>query len=195
KTGSLVGRADVQPLTLLSDVHEVYAYFAMGETDFIHFKTAYKGTGLKEKISQLPPVALVLADNSLYTETGKVDMIDGQFDKNTGAITLRATFPNPEGLLRSGNTGKIRLGRLYHGALTVPQEATMEIQDKVFVYALGDSNKVFKQPLTIIGKSGTNYIVSEGVKHGDRIVFSNLDHLQEGAKIMPKAVTADNQTH
>jgi len=193
KTGSLVGRADVQPLTLLSDVHEVYAYFAMGETDFIRFKAAYPGLSLQEKISQLPPVSLVLADNGLYGQQGKIDMIDGQFDKNTGAITLRASFVNPQGLLRSGNTGKVRLGQVHHRALVVPQEATLEIQDKVFVYAVRDSNKVYKQPVTILGKSGTNYLVGEGLNAGERIVFSNLDHLQEGVKINPKVVTADNR--
>lgn len=193
KTGSLVGRNDPQPLTLLSDVHEVYAYFAMGESDFIRFKAAYPGLSLQDKISQLPPVSLVLADNGLYSQQGKIDMIDGQFDKHTGAITLRASFANPQGLLRSGNTGKVRLGQVHRSALVVPQEATLEIQDKVFVYAVRDSNKVYKQPLTIIGKSGTNYLVGEGLKAGDRIVFSNLDHLQEGGKIIPKTVTADNR--
>lgn len=193
KTGSLVGRNDPQPLTLLSDVHEVYAYFAMGESDFIRFKAAYPGLSLQDKISQLPPVLLVLADNGLYSQQGKIDMIDGQFDKHTGAITLRASFANPQGLLRSGNTGKVRLGQVHRSALVVPQEATLEIQDKVFVYAVRDSNKVYKQPLTIIGKSGTNFLVGEGLKAGDRIVFSNLDHLQEGGKIIPKTVTADNR--
>lgn len=193
KTGSLVGRADAQPLTLLSDVQEVYAYFAMGETDFIRFKAAYPGENLKDKLSRLPAVSLVLADNSLYSLQGRIDMIDGQFDKRTGAITLRASFPNPQGLLRSGNSGKVRLAQAHRGALVVPQEATLEVQDKVFVYAVNDSNTISKQALSIIGKSGTNYLVGQGLKAGDRIVFSNLDHLQEGGKIIPKLVTADNQ--
>jgi membrane fusion protein (multidrug efflux system) len=112
-------------------------------------------------------------------------MIDGQFDKNTGAITLRASFPNPQGLLRSGNTGRVRLSMPHDGAIMVPASATVEMQDKVFVYALGDSNKVAKKPITIIGKNGTNYLVQDGVKPGDRIVFTGLDHLQDGAVIQP----------
>src|SRR5690606_40577378 len=75
-------------------------------------------------------------------------MVDGQFDKNTGAITLRATFPNPEGVLRNGNTGKIRLEKHYLEALLIPQLATIEIQDKIFVYKLNDDNKVSQQPIT-----------------------------------------------
>jgi len=113
-------------------------------------------------------------------------MIDGQFDKTTGAITIRASFDNPLGLLRSGNTGKIRLGLQHKDALIVPQSATIEMQDKVFVFAVADSNKVKKQPITIIGKSGTNYLVKEGIKAGDEVVLSGIDHLQEGTVIHPE---------
>jgi membrane fusion protein (multidrug efflux system) len=190
KQGSLVTRTDTQPLTELSDVHEVYAYFALGETDFINFKAQYPGNTVEDKIKNLPPVSLVLADNTLYPIQGKIDMIDGQFDKNTGAITVRATFANTLGLLRSGNTGKVQLSMQHVHAILVPQSATIEIQDKIFVYAVSDSNKVSKQPITITGKSGTDYLVQEGVKAGDRIVFSGLDHLQEGQVIKPSRVTS-----
>jgi membrane fusion protein (multidrug efflux system) len=113
-------------------------------------------------------------------------MIDGQFDKTTGAITVRASFPNAQGLLRSGNTGKIRLSLLHNNALIVPESATVEMQDKVFVFALTDSNKVKKVPITIDGKNGGNYLVKDGLKPGDEIVLSGMDHLQEGAKIVPQ---------
>ncbi len=113
-------------------------------------------------------------------------MIDGQFDKNTGAITLRASFANPQGLLRSGNTGKIRLSLQHKDALIVPESATIEMQDKVFVFAVADSNKVKNKPITIVGKSGTNYLVKDGVKAGDQIVLSGIDQLQEGMVIQPQ---------
>ncbi len=113
-------------------------------------------------------------------------MVDGQFDKQTGSISLRATFPNAQGLLRSGNTGKIRIGVAHTDALTVPQSATIEMQDKIFVYTMADSNKVKKMPITIIGKSGTNYLVKDGVKSGDRIVLSGLDRLAGGSGIKPE---------
>jgi len=141
---------------------------------------------LKDKLKQLPAVELLLADNSEYTKQGKIDMIDGQFDKNTGAITIRASFPNAQGLLRSGNTGKIRLSLQHKDALIVPQSATIEMQDKVFVFTVADSNKVKKQALTIEGKSGTNYLVKDGVKAGDQVVLSGFDHLQEGTVIHPE---------
>lgn len=186
KQGSLVGRTDPAPLTTLSDVHEVHVYFALGETDFISFKDLYKGNTIEDKIRSLPPVSLVLADNSTHPQPGKIDLVDGQFDRSTGAITVRATFANPQGLLRSGNTGKIRLGLQHPNALLVPQAATMEMQDKVFVYLVSDSNKVTRQAIRIAGKCGADYLVKEGIKPGDRIVFSGLDHLQEGSVIKPE---------
>jgi membrane fusion protein (multidrug efflux system) len=188
KRGSLVSPTDPEPLTQLSDVHEVYAYFSLGESDFINFKSQYAGNTLNDKLKRLPPVSLLLADNTIYPQKGRIDMVDGRFDKNTGAITLRAIFPNAQSLLRSGNTGKIRLQQQHNDALLVPQTATIEVQDKVFVYAVGDSNKVSKQALNIVGKSGTDYIVKDGVKPGDRIVFNGLDHLTEGAVIRPENV-------
>ncbi|OLY90617.1 membrane fusion protein, multidrug efflux system [Cnuella takakiae] len=193
KRGSLVAPTDPEPLTQISDVHQVYAYFSLSETDFIHFKSQYPGSTLNDKLQQLPPVSLVLADNTVYPQTGKIDMVDGQFDKNTGAITLRAIFPNAQGLLRSGNTGKVRLQQQHTDAILVPQTATIDVQDKIFVYTVVDSNKVAKQPVQVIGKSGSNYIVKDGVKPGDRIVFSGLDRLIEGTVIKPEPIKANAQ--
>ena len=189
KQGSLVSPADIEPLTKLSDVHEVYAYFSLGETDFINFKAQYSGNTINDKIKTLPPVSLILADNNAYAQTGKIDMVDGQFDKNTGAITLRATFPNANGTLRSGNTGRVRLGIKHNDAILVPQSATIEMQDKVFVFTVNKENKVTKAPITIIGKSGTNYLIKDGVKSGDQIVLSGIDKLQEGQAIQPEKST------
>jgi len=189
KQGSLVSSADIEPLTKLSDVHEVYAYFSLGETDFINFKAQYSGNTIDDKIKKLPPVTLILADNNAYAETGKIDMVDGQFDKNTGAITLRATFPNSKGLLRSGNTGKVRLEIQHGDALLVPQSATIEMQDKVFVFTVDKENKVTKAPITIVGKSGSDYLIKDGVKSGDQIVLSGIDKLQEGQAIQPTKST------
>jgi membrane fusion protein (multidrug efflux system) len=186
KQGSLVAPADPDALTELSDVHDVHVYFALSEQDFVNFKEQYPGETLKDKLSKLPSVSLLLADNTAYSRPGKVDMIDGQFDKNTGAITLRASFANPQGLLRSGNTGKIRLSLQHKNVLIVPESATIELQDKVFVFALADSNKVKKQAISIIGKNGDNYLVKDGIKAGDQIVLSGFDHLQEGTVIHPE---------
>jgi membrane fusion protein (multidrug efflux system) len=186
KQGSLVGPTDPQALTQLSDVHDVHVYFSLSEKDFVNFKEQYPGQTLKDKLKQLPSVSLLMADNTVYPKQGKVDMIDGQFDKTTGAITLRANFENPQGLLRSGNTGKIRLSLQHKDVLKVPQAATIEVQDKVFVFAVADSNKVKKTAITIVGKSGNDYLIKDGLKVGDKIVLSGFDHLQDGAVIHPE---------
>lgn len=192
KQGSLVSPLDGEPLTQLSDVQTLHIYFSLGENDFIAFKSDTKGETLEQKLQQVPPVTLLLSNGSIYEHTGKIDMVDGQFDKNTGSITLRATFPNPEGVLRNGNTGKIRLEKHYQDALLIPQLATIEIQDKIFVYKVNDDNKVSQQPITIVGKNGENYLVEKGVKLGDRIVYKGIDLLQDGQVITPQNTTKES---
>ncbi|MGJ1408840.1 efflux RND transporter periplasmic adaptor subunit [Sphingobacterium thalpophilum] len=192
KQGSLVGPTDGQPLTTLSNVKDLHVYFSLGENDFIAFKNNTAGDNLQQKLNNLPPISLVLSDQTVYDQKGKIDMVDGQFDKNTGAITLRATFSNPEGVLRNGNTGRVRLQKKYDQALLVPQLATLEMQDKIFVYTVGKENKVVQQPITVIGKSGANYLVSKGISAGDRIVYKGIDLLQDGQKITPQAFSKDS---
>jgi len=186
KQGSLVSPSDPEPLTQLSDVNQIYAYFSLSETDFINFNTKYAGNSVADRISHLPAVDLVLADQSLYPVKGKIDMINGQFDKTTGAITLRAVFANAKGVLRSGNTGKIRLGLSHENTILVPQSATVEMQDKIFVFAVGKDNKVNKVAIAIDGKNGTDYLIKDGLKSGDQIVLSGLDKLQDGQLIQPE---------
>lgn len=187
KGGSLVGPADTEALTQLSDVRNVHVYFSLAENDFVNFKEQYPGGTLEDKIKKLPPVSLVLGNNKEYEEKGKIDIIDGQFDKNTGAITIRANFPNSKGLLRSGNTGRIRLGLQHNDALVIPQSATFEMQDKTFVFVVGKGNAVKREPVVITGKSGEDYIVTGGLQAGDRIVLDGIGSLQEGMVINPIA--------
>jgi membrane fusion protein (multidrug efflux system) len=192
KTGSLVGTSIPEALTVISDIKEVYAYFSMSENDFIQFKNRYEGHSIEEKIKNMPPVELVLPDGSLYAQKGKVQIVAGQFDHTIGAITFRAAFPNTDRLLRSGNTGKVRIAKELKAALVVPQEATFEVQDKVFVYAVGDSNKVFSKPLTISGKTNTYYFVESGVTAGEKIVFAGIGNLKEGMVIVPQPISTDS---
>lgn len=186
KQGSIVSPTDPTPLTLLSDAHEVHVYFALGEDDFVAFNAKYPGNTINERLKKMPGVSLVLADNSVYGKEGKVDMVDGQFDKQTGSISLRATFPNSQGLLRSGNTGKIRLSLKYDNAISIPQSSTVEVQDKMFVFVVDGKNIVTRTPITVSGTSGTNYLVKEGLKSGDRIVFDGIDKLKDGDTIKPE---------
>ena len=192
KMGSLVGTATPEPLTVLSEIRNVFAYFSLSENDFIGFKNRVEGSTIADKIGHLPPVELVLSDGSTYPQKGKVEVVSGQFDNRTGTITFRAVFPNEAGLLRSGNTGKIRIPDVSPSVILIPQEATFELQDKVFVFALADSNRVESRPIPIAGRSGTYYLVENGVKAGDRIVYAGLDRLQDGARIIPEPMAPDS---
>lgn len=186
RQGSLISRTDADPLTRLSNIDEIQVYFSLSENDFVYFKQQYEGNTLNDKIKNLPPVSLLLSDNTLYPEKGQIDMIDGQFDRNTGAITLRAVFTNSKGLLRSGNTGKIQLSRHHDNVILVPQSATVEIQDKIFVYVLDENNKVSVQPISIIARSGKDYLIKEGLKAGDRIIAKGFNSLEDGTIITPE---------
>lgn len=192
KTGSLVSRTTAEPLTLLSETKEMHAYFSLSETAFLQFKEQFKGNTIEEKIKHLPDVELVQADNSLYPQKGKIEIVEGQFNKSIGAINFRATFPNAAGLLRSGNTGKIRIPNPHERALVIPQEATYELQDKVFVFVVDSSGKVVGKPVTIKGRSGNYYLVDQGVSKGDQIVYAGLDKLRDGAKIIPRKLSMDS---
>ncbi|WP_333601435.1 efflux RND transporter periplasmic adaptor subunit [Flavobacterium sp.] len=185
KQGSLISQADPESLTTLSDTKEVYAYFSLSENDFIHFKTLYKGNTISDKLKGLAPVSLVLSDNTIYPQLGKVDMVDGQFDKTTGAITLRAKFANANGLLRSGNTGRVKISIQHPNTIVIPQDATIEIQDKIYVFLLDKKNAVTRQPVVVSGKSGTDYLIKEGITIGDRIVLKGFENLPDGATIVP----------
>ncbi|MFT3824750.1 MAG: efflux RND transporter periplasmic adaptor subunit [Chitinophagaceae bacterium] len=192
KTGSLVGRNEALPLTTISDVSEVYAYFSMSEVDFEQFKQQFPGSTIQEKLRHLPAAELVLANNTVYNAKGRVETVEGQFDKTMGSISFRATFPNTGGMLRSGNTGKVRISQSVQSAIIVPQEATFEIQDKVFVFAVADSNKVISKPIGIAGKTANYYFVSNGVTPGERIVLTGIGNLRNGTVITPQPVSADS---
>ncbi len=185
RLGSLVSKNQSAWLTLLSDVSEIYAYFSMSERDFMRFRNQYEGATLQEKVKQVAPVSLILADGNIFPQKGIIGTISGQFDQSTGSVRIRAVFSNPGGLLRSGNTGKVVIESLYHGVLLVPQAATVELQDKVFVFLLGKGNQVNKQVIAVTGKSGNNYIVGSGLKQGDIIVTAGTEKLPDGTVIKP----------
>jgi len=192
KVGALVGKGEAQPLTIVSEVKEVYAYFGMSENDFLKFTKDFPGKTIDEKIKGLPPVELQLADMSIYPHKGKIELMEGQFDRSIGAITFRATFPNAERLLRSGITGKVRIPQASTGLFPVPQSSTYEIQDRIFVFTIGDSNKVVRKQIHIVSKTTDYYLVDKGVKAGDKIVFAGMDRLVDGAVISPQLLSADS---
>jgi membrane fusion protein, multidrug efflux system len=192
KTGSLVGVSVVDPLTNISEVRDVRAYFSVSETAFLRFKDEYPGKTIADKIQRLPPVELILSDNTVYPQKGKVEIVAGQFTSGMGAIPFRASFPNPNGVLRSGGTGRVRISISLPSGLVIPQDATYELQDKVFVFVLEDSNKVKSTAVQIGGRSGNYYLIDNGLKAGEKIVYSGVDKLNDGAVINPVPMSLDS---
>jgi len=189
RIGNLLSKNDSQPITVLSDTREVYVYFSMSESDFLHFT---KRGRLDDSINAannselIPYVRLILADGSEYNEKGIVDAIDGQVNNTTGAISLRASFSNPEQVLRHGNTGTLKMEELRSSVVLIPQVAITELQDKKFVYTVTSTNHIKKRAIEIDGTSGSNYIVKKGLEPGDRIVLAGFDKLEDGLLISPQ---------
>lgn len=181
--GNLVKKTDGEPLTVLSNVHEIYVYFSMSESDYLYYERMKKDSTSKK---MNPDVKLVLADGSIYNNVGTIDANSGQINRSTGSITLRAHFQNPDTLLRTGNTGKILMEQIYPNAILVPQSATTSIQDKRFVFLLKPDNTVERKEITIEGRTGNQFIVSgKSLNEDDRIVISGLEKISEGIKIKP----------
>ncbi len=185
RIGNLVAKGDNEPVTVLSDISEVYVYFAMSESDYLFYKKMSADTTAKRLN---PQVKLVLADGTLFDQIGVIDADAGQIERSTGSITLRAKFANPDAILRTGNTGKIILEQIHPDVLLVPQHATSVIQDKMFVFVLDEENRTVRKEIKVEGKSGKNYIVNEeNLSEGDVIVTAGLDKVTEGTKINPLA--------
>lgn len=190
RIGNLVTKGDKEPLTMLSDVQEVFVYFSMNESDFLYFskqkskEDSINGIKRENQLS-FPEATLILADGEAYKKRGKVDAINGQVDRSTGAISLRASFENTDNILRSGSTGTLKISEVKKGVIQIPQIATSELQDRTFVYVLTEDNKAERRSITINGTSKDKYIVASGLEIGDRVLISGLDKITDGSSITP----------
>lgn len=187
RVGSLVGPTTQQPLTTVSNLEKMYAYFSMTEKQFLEL-TRSNGTSEAAR-KNMPDVTLILADGTHYSESGKVTSFSGVIDQATGSVQMRATFDNPQRLLRSGATGVLSFPVKAENVILIPQKATYEIQDKKFVYVVGKDNKVKNTEITVLEQNdGKNYVVSSGLKVGDRIVVEGVNKLKDGDEIKPISV-------
>ena len=188
RVGNLLSKGDDQPITTLSEISEVYVYFAMSESNYLFYKKM-KEDSTARRLN--PNVKLILADGTIHSEEGIIDADAGQIDRNTGAITLRAKFNNPDKLLRSGNTGKIILEQIHPNVLMVPQQSITKIQDKNFVFVLKADSTVRRQEVNISGKAGENYILKEGdLPEGETIIQSGVNKIKDGMKVEGYQLTA-----
>lgn len=192
RTGSLVSPSSQEPLTTVSDISKVYAYFSMNEKEYIDFIQNADGTSIDKKIKNLPPVKLILANGAEYDVEGKIETINSQINKNTGTISFRAVFDNPSRILTNGNSGKIRIPKTYTDVVVVPKEATFEQQGSVYVYKLDANNLATSSKIEITGDVDNLYVVSSGVQKGDRIVAKGANTLRGQTTIQPQETPFDS---
>jgi membrane fusion protein (multidrug efflux system) len=193
KTGSLVSSNSTSPLTTVSNISKVYAYFSLNEKQLLEFSRQYKGNSLEAKLKNIPAVSLVLADGSAYTEKGKIESINGLINTGTGSVSLRATFSNPLYLLRSGASASVRIPQHLENIILIPQNATIDLQGKKFVYVLGEKGTVKNTEIeTMELTKGNFYVVTKGLKAGDKIVLQGFQSLKDGAEIKPEEQSADS---
>lgn len=193
RNGSLVSSSSTQPLTTVSNTSKVYAYFSLNEKQLLDFSNTYKGNTLAQQMKNIPPVSLVLADGSIYAQNGKIESINGQINTNTGSASLRATFPNPVFLLKNGASASVRIPQHVENAILIPQKSTIDLQGKKFVYILGDSAKVINTPIEVMELAkGNFYVVTKGLKTGDKVILEGFQSLKDGTKIKPEEKAADS---
>lgn len=184
RVGALVSSTSQEPLTTVSNIKTMQVYFSMTEKDLLDM-TRTAG-GLHAAISEYPAVKLQLADGTMYAHPGRVAAVSGVIDPSTGSVSIRADFPNPENLLKSGGSGSIVVPHESTNVIVVSQEAVAQVQDRYFVYVVGKDNKVKYTNVTVNpNNDGKNYIIESGLNVGDRIVVKGINSLKDGMQIKP----------
>lgn len=181
RVGALVGPTSAQPLTTVADNSEMYVYFSMSENRLQELAMRYGS--LDKTIENMSAVRLRLNDGSIYAEAGRVESISGVLNPETGSGSLRAVFPNPNRVLFSGGTGNVVIPQQLENALSIPQEATYELQDKIFVYRVIDGKAVATRIEVSPIHDGVNYTVTKGLSAGDVIVTTGVGLLNDGDEI------------
>ena len=182
RTGSLVGPGDPMPISTVSDTSELYAYFSMNEKEYLDFLKNAKGATVPEKIKNMPPIELILANGDIYKEKGYIKAATGQIDPSTGSIQFRVTFPNPDKLLSNGNSGTVRIPVLYNNVLVVPESSTYEQQGLVYLYKV-KQDTAKSSVISIIDRVNNMVVIKEGAAKGDVVVAEGVGSLKSGTPV------------
>jgi membrane fusion protein (multidrug efflux system) len=177
RKGSLIDEGDL--LTTLSDNSTVWVYFNVAEAEYLQYKS-------KSAEERSKAVRLQMADGQIFDQPGKVETIEADFNNETGTIAFRAAFPNPQGLLRHGQTGKILMSVPVENALLIPQKATFDILDKKFVFVVDEKNIVHSRPITVSAELPHVYVVASGLADGEKILLDGLRKVRDGSIVEPE---------
>ena len=189
RVGALVSASMAQPLTSVSDNSVMYVYFSMNENDALNLIQQYGS--LDKAIRNMPDIELMLNNGTMYSLTGRVASISGIISETTGTVQLRAEFPNPDRVLLSGSNGSVVFPDVYKDMIVIPQEATFELQDQMFVYKVIEGT-THSARITVVPKNnGREYIVTGGLEVGDRIIASGAGLVRPGMTIVEKAAETE----
>ncbi len=183
RLGSLVNEGDL--LTTLSDNSKMWVYYNVPEAEYLDYKTKIIKDGALK-------VELLMANNKMFDYPGLVETIEADFNNETGNIAFRATFPNPKGLLRHGETGNIVVKLPFKDALIIPQKATFEVLEKKYVYVLDKNNVIRSREITIAAELPNIFVVKSGLTKNDKILLEGLRQVKENEKIESKFVQPDS---
>ncbi len=191
RRGSLVSTQTQLPLTRVSSVGTVYAYFSLNEKNFITFIRDAPGKNMVEKIKNLPKVKLILATGDEYQHEGTIETIAGDIDPQTGTVSFRARFENPEGILRNGGSGTVRVPQEFPDALVVPALSTYEQQGNTYVYKVV-ADTLVPSALSIKAETAHFYVIEAGIEKGDSILGNGVGKVRPGTQIHPRPTPMDS---
>ena len=192
REGSLVSPSSPQPLTTVADVSQVYAFFALNEKEYLDFIKNREGKTLQDKIKNLPKVKLLLANGMEYPIEGVIETVNSQVNASTGSVSFRAIFDNPNHILSSGYSGKIKIPTVHEDATLVPVTSTYERQGIVYVYQVQGDTLAISRTIDVKDRVENIYIVNEGIKVGDKIVAQGVSKLRNTTPFFALEVAFDS---
>lgn len=190
RVGALVSSSISQPLVTVSDDSRVYAYFSMAENQMLDMIQQYGS--MNNAIRHMPEVELIMSNGQKYEHTGKINAISGTISESTGAVSIRAVFSNRNHLLRNGGSGTIIIPMTINDCMVIPQAATYELQDRVFVYKVVDGKASATEIQIAPQNNGKEYIVTSGLQVGDVIVAEGAGLIKEGTPIKSRPAEKDS---
>lgn len=191
RVGALVSSSITDPLVTVADDSEVYAYFSMAESQVLDLIQKYGS--LQKAISQMPPVELQMSNGKMYPYKGHIDAVSGTIGNTTGAVSLRAVFQNPERLLREGGSGTVVIPSQVNNSIVIPQTATFELQDRIFVYKVVNGLATSQQIMVLDQNNGSEYIVESGLNVGDSIISEGAGLVREGTVVHARPANEKKQ--
>ena len=194
RNGALVSPQDAMSLTQVSQIDEVFVYFSMNEKDFLNYIAEAEGKSMEQKIEAFPEVELQLSNGNKFQQKGKIEAVSGNVNQNTGTLSFRARFKNPNYILRNGASGIISVPSTYQNRITVPKVSTFERQNRRFVFIV-EKDSIYEQAIDVLDETQTEFVLDNQLKPGTKIMGKGVNRVKAGDKIKPKPVSFEKITN